>query len=158
MIQVKLVTLISLAIIFTSVFFVHFAFNNYFKMTEMCATKDTQYCNQANIFLYFLFSFVVVICFVVVIETTIYLMFREVEMEMKFSSESRKQMKSSIDSLEKRKVEIEKAKEEVQRKFFHRKISEKTFDQLKQKYDTELADVEMEMKEIKKKFSKGWLE
>jgi hypothetical protein len=67
------------------VFFIHYAFNNFITVTEYCAIKGGDLCLPSNLFLLFFFSFSFVVSFIVVIETTIYFMFRGIEVLMKMT-------------------------------------------------------------------------
>lgn len=157
-VQFKLVTVTSLVIVFTSVFLVHFIFNNYFRISEMCAMGTGIFCVQPNTTFLFLFSLFVIVAFIIVIETTVYLMFREVEMEMRMSEMKQKHLENDAVSLKKRKGELLRAKKDAQRKYFKRQIAEKTYEGLKEKYDTEIAEIEAQMKEIRKREIGGWPE
>ncbi len=156
MIDIKVVTLSSLLIIFTSVFFIHYAFNNFISVTEYCAVKGGDLCLPTNLLLLFLFSFSFVLAFIMVIETTIYFMFKGLEVLAHMSEAREKKLKSAIESLEKKKGEIEDAKKAVQKKYFNRQIDEETFKKLKQKYNTEIVDIEIKLTELKKEELKLW--
>ncbi len=156
MIDLRIVTLSSLLIIFTSVFFIHYAFNNFITVSEYCAIKGGDMCLPGNLLLLFLFSFSFVIAFIMVIETTIYFMFKGLEIFAQMVDKRDKRMKGSLESLERKKLEIIKAKKEAQKKYLNRKISEETYNRMKDKYESDLMDVEMKMSEMNKKYIKGF--
>lgn len=151
MIEFKVTIIACLLIIFTSVFFIHFAFNNFIQMIEICNFAVVDSCVPANLLLLFAFSFIFITSFIIVIETTIYFMFKWVELEMKMGKKEKSDTKSNFKACEIQKNEILKAKKNAQKKFFNRKISEKTFDSLKHKYDSELMENERETNKLKKK-------
>ncbi|MBN2330183.1 MAG: hypothetical protein JXC85_00030 [Candidatus Aenigmarchaeota archaeon] len=93
MIDLRIVTISSLLIIFTSVFFIHFAFNNFVTLSEYCAAKGGDMCRPDNLLLFFAFSFSFVSAFIVVIETTIYFMFRSLELFAHMSEKREKRAK-----------------------------------------------------------------
>ena len=154
MIKFRLVTFGSIVIIFASVFFIHFAFNNFVRINELCATAASNICIPSNMFLLFVFCFSVVGAFIGVIETAIYFMFKQVEMEMVISSKDDKKATRDIKMLQKRMEEIDKAKSEARKKYLGRKIEEATYRKIKDKYDRELMELEMEVEETKNKFLK----
>jgi len=156
MIDIKVVTLSSLLIIFTSVFFIHYAFNNFISLTEYCAVEGGDLCLPTNLLLLFLFSFSFVIAFILVIETTIYFMFKGLEMLAHMSEARENKLKSAIASLEKKKSEIVDAKKAAQKKYFNRQVEEETFKKLKQKYNTEILEIEIKLTELKKQLLKVW--
>lgn len=77
--DLRIVTVASLLIIFTCVFFIHFAFENFITISEYCAMKGGEMCQQGNMSLMFSYSLACVIAFIVVIETTIFFMFKSLE-------------------------------------------------------------------------------
>ncbi len=156
MIDMRIVTLSSLLIIFTSVFFIHYAFNNFVSVSEFCAIKGGDMCLPTNLLLLFIFSFSFVISFIMVIETTIYFMFRGLEVFAEMATKREKKLKNTIKSLENKKNSIIQAKSEAQKRYLNRKIEEETYKKMKEKYESELMDVEMKINEMKKKYVKVW--
>jgi ABC-type multidrug transport system fused ATPase/permease subunit len=156
MIDLRIVSLSSLVIIFVSVFFIHYAFNNFITVTEYCAVKGGDFCLPTNLFLLFFFSFSFVVSFIVVIETTIYFMFKGVEIVAKMTEKREKKLKNSMESLEKRIFEIENAKREIHKKYLNRRIEHETYKKMKEKYEGQILDIEMQINEMKKKMMKVW--
>jgi hypothetical protein len=156
MIDLRIVTLSSLLIIFTSVFFIHYAFNNFITISEYCTVEGGDMCLPGNLLLLFIFSFSFVISFIMVIETTIYFMFKGIELLTQMLEKREKRMKGSIESLENRKSEIINAKKEAQKKYLNRRISQETYNKMKDRYESELMEIEMKMSEMQKKYIKGW--
>jgi hypothetical protein len=154
MIDFRLVTVSSLLIIFTSVFFVHYAFNNFITVIEFCTIKSGDMCLPANMFLLFMFSFAFVTAFVMVIETTIYLMFRGLEVVAKMGEQHDKKLENTIESLQKKKMRIENSKKDAHKKYLNREMEQETFKKLKQKYNSEIVEIDMQINELQKKVSK----
>jgi len=155
MIEYKFVILVSCTIIFTSVFFIHFIFNNYFSISELCIIRGGDLCTEEHSFFYFLFSFLQTVSFMFIIETTIYLMFKHLETQTKLLKTLEKRMKDDIASLQRRKGEIEAAKKEAQKRYLKRELSEKAFESLKDRYDTEAAETESKIQEKRRKEGGG---
>jgi biopolymer transport protein ExbB/TolQ len=151
MLEFRIITIASLVTIFVSVFFIHFAFNSFIRVSEVCAMESGVTCSSPSMFLIFLFCFSVVLAFIVVIETTVYYIFREVEVNMMAQISGRKSSEKTMQSLEKRKEELLKAKKDANRKYFGREIDENTYRELKQKYDKEIMELEMEINKMKLK-------
>ncbi len=149
MIEFRVVILASLITIFVSVFFIHFAFNSFIRVNELCAVEIGPTCASASMFLLFIFCFSIVLAFIVVIESTVYYIFREVEMNMMMQVSGRVHRTMSITELEKRISELKTAKKDAERKYFGREISESTYVEMKQKYDKELMETEMELNKEK---------
>ena len=157
MMEFRAVTFASLAVIFTSVFFVHFVFNIYVGTIELCSVQSGIACMPTNLFFLFIFSFSIVISFIVLIETTIYFMFKQVQMELEMGSERGKRLGKTLESLEREREEIEMAKKAAQKKYMNRQIGAETLKSMKQKYDSEIMDIEIQVKEMKRKVLKeGW--
>ncbi len=150
MIEFRAVIIASLVTIFVSVFFIHFAFNSFIGASEVCATEIGPSCSSSNLFLLFVFCFSIVLAFIVVIETTVYYIFREVEMNimMQMSGSGRKAARS-LDELERRREELVAAKRDAERRYFGREIAESTYVEMKKKYDKELMEVEMEINRLR---------
>ena len=149
--EFSLITMISLIVIFVSVFFMHFTLNNFFFMNDVCSSSTGPACTETSMFMLMIFTFLLVMSFIIVIESTIYYIFREVEMRAFVrEGESGKVVKSLKAALTRRR-ELLKAKEEARKKFFSRKIGEKTYNDLRGKYDKEIVETENEIKKARKK-------
>jgi len=149
-----MVMLASMSIIFLSAFFIQFIFNNYYRITEICAISGSEMCEYPANFPFFLFSFLVIVSFLILMESTIYMMFKESAMEIKIGNTKEKELKSDLRTLEKRKAEVMKAKKDAQKNYFRRQIEEKTFNSMKEKYDTELMEIEMQLSALREKYIK----
>ncbi len=152
--NVSVVMLASILIIFLSAFFIQFVFNNYYRITEICALSESTMCEYPANFPFFLFSFLVIVSFLILMESTIYMMFKQSEMELKAGAAKDKQLKSDLEATEKRKADVIKAKKDAQKKYFNRQIEEKTFNAMKEKYDTELMEIEMQLSSLREKYIK----
>ena len=148
MIDLRIVTLSSLLIIFTCVFFIHYAFNNFITVSEYCTMSGGEMCRLGNLLLLFVFSFSFVISFIMVIETTIYFMFRGLEIFAEMVEKRERRMQGGIETLERKKSEIIKAKKEAQKKYLNRRITQETYEKMKAKYESDLMDIEMKMSEM----------
>lgn len=151
MIEFRVVIIASLVTIFVSVFFIHFAFDRFLTANEACATEIGPSCSNSSLFLLFVFCFSVVLAFIVVIETTVYYIFREVEMNIMVQMSATKKATRNVQDLEARKDELLRAKKDAERKYFGREIAENTYLEMKKKYDKELMEVEMETNRLKLK-------
>jgi hypothetical protein len=156
MIEFRVVTLASLVVIFTSVFFVHFVFNNYVTTMENCSIYEGAGCTEISLSHLFVFSFFVVVAFIILIETTIYFMFRQVELEMKYNFMGDKKTGESLQGLEDRLEELKKAKKEAQKKYLNREMGSDALRSMERKYNKEITELEVRITEMKKKASKGW--
>jgi hypothetical protein len=146
MIEFRVVIIASLVTIFVSVFFIHFAFNSFIKVNETCATEVGPSCGSSGMLLLFVFCFSIVLAFIVVIESTVYYIFREVEMNIMMQVSGRpRRAERSLPELESRRDELKAAKRDAERKYFGREIAENTYDEMKKKYDKELMELEMEI-------------
>jgi hypothetical protein len=146
-----IITASSLVVIFVSVFFIHFTLNNFFFMTEVCSLQTGPSCEPDSLFMLLVFTFLVVMAFIIVIESTIYYIFKGLEMGMLAEiSVSKREMKN-IKELDSRKKEIKKAKNDAKKKYFRREIEQKTYSDIKDNYDKELMQVEHELKKLKLK-------
>jgi hypothetical protein len=151
MIEFRVVIIASLVTIFVSVFFIHYAFDSFLKANQNCATEIGPSCSSSNLLLLFIFCFSVVIAFIVVIESTVYYIFREVEMNIMVQVSGRNKAEKSLDELLRRSEELKAAKRDADRKYFGREISESTYMEMKKKYDKELMELEMDINRIKLK-------
>jgi hypothetical protein len=151
MVDIKLVTVSSLVIVFLSVFSIHYAFNGIVNMAEFCSVKTGDICQPANLFIFFLFSFLFIVSFVAVIETTLYYMFKGIDLLTKRDAAQEKRIEETITSLEKKVIELEKSKKGLQKKYFNRQVDQDSYSKLKHKYDSELMETEMRISELKKK-------
>jgi hypothetical protein len=151
MLEFKVMSVISLVIIFISVFFVHFAFNSFIRIVELCSMDALPYCSDSSVYMIFIFSFAIVVSFVIVIESTVYFIFKQVEVNVVAGVTTESKMKSSQKDLEQRREEIKNAKKDARREYLNRKIEESTYNGLKEKYDKELFELETKMGKFKKK-------
>lgn len=152
--EINLITLSSLVVIFVSVFFMHVTLNNFFFMNDLCSSNTGPACTESSIFMLLIFTFLIVLSFIIVIESTIYYIFREVEMRLFAQAGESKKDVRSIKAAMTRKQELLKAKEDARKKYYSRKIGEKTYNELRDKYDKEILETENEINKARKKLLK----
>jgi hypothetical protein len=147
--EFSLIIASSLVVIFLAVFFIHFTLNNFFLMNEICSVQVGPVCNVQSMSMLLVFTFLVVMAFIIVIETTIYYIFKGLEIGMLAGLSASKKEATTLRELERRKKEIKKEKNDARKKYFRREIEEKTYNDIKESYDRELMEVENELKKIK---------
>jgi len=141
----------SLIVIFVSVFFIHFALNNFFFFNELCTMKTSLICDEAGVFRLLLFTFLVVLAFIFVIETTIYYIFKGMEINVMAEAAGSKKDLKDMKDLVKRGKELKKSKSSLRRKYFRREIEEKTYKEMNANYDKEIMEIETEINKLKMK-------
>ncbi len=149
--EFSLIIASSLVVIFLSVFFIHFTLNNFFLMNEICSVQTGPACNVQSLSMLLVFTFLVVIAFIGVIESTIYYIFRGLEMGMLAGLSASNREAKTRRELERREKEIKKEKNDARKRYFRREIEEKTYNDIKANYDKELMEVENELKKLKMK-------
>lgn len=146
MAEFRVVIIASLVTIFVSVFFIHYAFNSFIRVNELCATEIGPSCGSSGMLMLFMFCFSIVLAFIVVIESTVYYIFKEVEMNVVAQVSGRgRRADRPLAELEARRDELKSAKKDAERKYFGREIAESTYAEMKKKYDKELMDLEMQI-------------
>lgn len=141
----------SLIVIFVSVFFIHFSLNNFFFFNEMCTMKSSLLCDEASVFRLLIFTFLVVLAFILVIETTIYFIFKGMEINIMAEAVSSKKDLKDLKELVKRKKELKISKSGLRKKYFRREIEEKTYKEMSANYDKEIMEIETEINKLKMK-------
>lgn len=142
----KIVVSFSLIIIFLAMFFIHYSLNNFFITAEACSVSTGAICSGQGMQMILVFTFLMVMAFIIVIETTLFFIFKEIEIEVIVeATRAKKDIKSKKDLIRKKK-EIEKSKADVRRKYFRREIEESTFKNLKESYDRDIVEIEALLK------------
>lgn len=152
----KLPMIIGLIIIFICMFSIHFVFNSYIRVSELCIQEV---CEPEITTPLFIFSMFIISAFVLIIESTIYLMLKEIQMEVSLAKKEIITLESRIKELQKKRKEIMKSKKIIQKKYYKREIDEASYKKLKEGYDQTLVQTEMEIGNLKVKLSKKfkWL-
>ncbi len=139
----------SLIVIFLSVFFIHYTLDRFYTMNEICAVQTGASCTENGMFMMLLFTFMMVMAFIAVIETTIYYIFKEVEMKILMEIRKKGSEDKNVTDLEKRRKDLEKAKSDARKKYFQRKMEESTYNEIRMRYEKELMEVDMKLKDLK---------
>jgi len=143
------VVIASLVIIFISVFLIHFSLNSLYIMNEKCAVSSSPPCTETGMLSLLAFTLIVVISFIALIESTIYYIFRDVETNMLIQLSERKKEVKNVKELMRRRKDLRKAKDDARKKYFRREIEERTYNEIKSKYDKELMEIEMKLKKLR---------